>query len=82
VRIFFALTLFHIAARIGIAIVAFKTAADRLVVFDVAKCVETTRSNAWILAILTEAGTVRRAILINCALRSAVWWSTEHSWQT
>lgn len=75
-------TLSEITARVRVAIVAIFTEAHWLMVLNWAASVESTRADARVLTALLKAGTVGWAILMNDALRAAVWWSTKHSGDT
>lgn len=73
------LTLALRATGVRITVMAVDARANRLMIQCSTTRIETTCTDAWILATLRDAGTIRRTFLVDYAFWSAIWWRTEHS---
>lgn len=73
------LTLTWRATGVRITVIAIDARTDRLMILRRATRIETTRTDARVLAALRDAGTIRWAFLVNYAFWAAIWWRTKHS---
>ena len=65
-----------------VSCVAHWTVTDGIVVDCSTSCIVTTRSNAWVTALVLDTSFVAWTFGIEDTFRSTVWWNTNVAWQT
>lgn len=73
------LTLTWIATSIWITFISFYAWANWLMILRCTPGIESAWTNARILALLCNASTIRRTLLMNHTFGSAIWWCAKHS---
>lgn len=71
-----------VASAEGISLVSLVADTNRHMVSDSAVSIDATKARARVLAFPVDAGQLLRAVRVDDTLRSAVWWRTNHLWQT
>ena len=71
-----------VASAEGISLVSLVADTNGHMVSDSAVSIDATKARARVLAFPVDAGQLLRAVRVDDTLRSAVWWRTNHLWQT